>query len=42
VPLEVQIALCNQANVPGYFCIMARASDDHVRELAVFIEARLK
>lgn len=42
VPLEIQIALCNQANVPGYFCIMARASDDHVRELAAFIEARLK
>jgi len=42
VPLETQIALCNQANVPGYFCIMARASDDHVRELAAFIEARLK
>lgn len=42
VPLEIQIALCNEANVPGYFCIMARANDDHVRELAAFIEARLK
>lgn len=41
-PLEIQIALCNQANVPGHFCIMAKASDDHVRALAAFIEARLK
>lgn len=42
VPLEVQIALCNAADVPGHFCIMAKASDDHVRQLAAFIEARLK
>jgi len=42
VPLEIQIALCNQAGVPGHFCIMARASDDYVRALAAFIEARLK
>lgn len=42
VPLEIQIALCNQANVPGHFCIMARASDDHVRSLAAFIESRLR
>ncbi len=42
VPLEIQIALCNQANVPGYFCIMARASEDYVRAMAALIEAQLK
>lgn len=41
-PLEIQIALCNETDTPGHFCIMAKATDDCVRQLATFIEARLK
>jgi hypothetical protein len=41
VPLEHQVAVCNEANVAGWFNLPHKASDDFVRQFVGYIEANL-